>query len=196
MNKLKRYLLFLVGLFINALGVSLITKASLGTSPISSIPYVLSLNFKFTLGNFTIFFSIFLILLQILILRKNFKLENILQIPVSIAFGYFIDLTARLCFGVMDSTYSLYAWSRTFLSAPYDTLDKFFCFCSSDVLAELLCLVVGCAMVFPSHIFSSYWNSMSDLFYIYSQLFLCIISKFYHYTCILIFSMLNSSQHF
>ena len=28
MNKLKRYLLFLVGLFINALGVSLITKAA------------------------------------------------------------------------------------------------------------------------------------------------------------------------
>ena len=49
MNKLKRYLLFLVGLFINALGVSLITKASLGTSPISSIPYVLSLNSVFSL---------------------------------------------------------------------------------------------------------------------------------------------------
>lgn len=61
----------------------LMTKASLGTSPISSIPYVLSLNFAFTLGNFTIFFSVLLILLQILILRKNFKLENILQIPVS-----------------------------------------------------------------------------------------------------------------
>lgn len=105
MNKLKRYLLFLVGLFINALGVSLITKASLGTSPISSIPYVLSLNFKFTLGNFTIFFSIFLILLQILILRKNFKLENILQIPVSIAFGYFIDLTMYLFFWVNPGNY-------------------------------------------------------------------------------------------
>ena len=105
MNKLKRYLLFLVGLFINALGVSLITKASLGTSPISSIPYVLSLNFKFTLGNFTIFFSIFLILLQILILRKNFKLENILQIPVSIAFGYFIDLTMYLFFWVDPKNY-------------------------------------------------------------------------------------------
>ncbi len=59
MNKLKRYLLFFVGLFINALGVSLITKASLGTSPISSIPYVLSLKFPLTLGNFTIIFSIF-----------------------------------------------------------------------------------------------------------------------------------------
>ena len=96
MNKLKRYVIFLIGLFVNSLGVSLITKASLGTSPISSIPYVLSLSFPFTLGNFTIFFSIFLILLQLLILRKNFKLEHVLQIPVSIVFGYFIDLTMLL----------------------------------------------------------------------------------------------------
>lgn len=107
MNKLKRYLLFLVGLFINALGVSLVTKASLGTSPISSIPYVLSLNFPFTLGNFTIIFSIFLILLQILILRKNFKIENILQIPVSVAFGYFIDLTMYLFFWVNPMNYAV-----------------------------------------------------------------------------------------
>ena len=96
MEKRKRYLIFLVGLFVNSLGVSLITKANLGTSPISSIPYVLSLNFPFTLGNFTIFFSIFLIVLQLIILRKNFKLEHILQIPVSIIFGYFIDLTMIL----------------------------------------------------------------------------------------------------
>lgn len=105
MNKLKRYLLFLVGLFVNALGVSLVTKASLGTSPISSIPYVLSLNFPLTLGNFTIIFSIFLIVLQIIILRKNFKLENILQIPVSIAFGYFIDLTMYMFFWVNPQNY-------------------------------------------------------------------------------------------
>ena len=107
MNKLKRYLLFLVGLFINALGVSLVTKASLGTSPISSIPYVLSLNFPLTLGNFTIIFSVFLILLQILILRKNFKIENILQIPVSIAFGYFIDLTMYMFFWVNPQNYAV-----------------------------------------------------------------------------------------
>ena len=105
MNKLKRYILFLIGLFVNALGVSLVTKASLGTSPISSIPYVLSLNFPFTLGNFTIVFSILLIVLQILILRKNFKLENILQIPVSIAFGYFIDLTMILFSWVNPEAY-------------------------------------------------------------------------------------------
>ena len=61
MEKLKRYIVFLIGLFINSLGVSLITKADLGTSPISSIPYVLSLNFPFTLGQFTIAFSLLLI---------------------------------------------------------------------------------------------------------------------------------------
>lgn len=105
MNKLKRYVIFLIGLFVNSLGVSLITKASLGTSPISSIPYVLSLSFPFTLGNFTIFFSIFLILLQLLILRKNFKLEHVLQIPVSIIFGYFIDLTMLMFFWVNPQTY-------------------------------------------------------------------------------------------
>jgi len=105
MNKVKRYLIFLVGLFINALGVSLVTKASLGTSPISSIPYVLSLNFPFTLGNFTILFSIFLIVVQILILRKKFKIVNILQIPVSIAFGYFIDLTMYMLFWVNPENY-------------------------------------------------------------------------------------------
>ena len=105
MNKLKRYLSFLVGLFVNALGVSLITKASLGTSPISSIPYVLSLNFPLTLGNFTILFSLLLIVLQLIILRKDFKPEHILQIPVSIAFGYFIDLTMYLFFRVNPQNY-------------------------------------------------------------------------------------------
>ena len=105
MNKLKRYLLFLVGLFINSLGVSLVTKANLGTSPISSIPYVLSLKFPFTLGNFTLVYNLVLIALQIIILRKNFKIENILQIPVAVIFGYFIDFTMYLLFWVDPQNY-------------------------------------------------------------------------------------------
>ena len=105
MEKLKRYIIFFIGLYINSLGVALITKASLGTSPISSIPYVLSLNFPFTLGNFTIFFSLLLIFLQLLILRKNFKLEHVLQIPISILFGYFIDWSMILLGFVNPSFY-------------------------------------------------------------------------------------------
>lgn len=93
---LKKYLLFLAGLFISSLGVSFITKAELGTSPITSIPYVLSLGFPLTLGNFTILFNILLVLLQILILGKNFKKIDLLQIIVAVIFGYFIDWTMLL----------------------------------------------------------------------------------------------------
>jgi len=105
MEKLKRYIVFLIGLFINSLGVSLITKADLGTSPISSIPYVLNLNFPFTLGQFTIAFSLLLILIQLVILRRNFKAEHLLQIPISVLFGYFIDLTMEMLFFVHPQTY-------------------------------------------------------------------------------------------
>ena len=72
-NKVKRYLVFLLGLFVNSLGVALITKADLGTSPISSIPYVPSLSFPFSLGQFTIFFSILLIV--------NLGVVNLLPLP-------------------------------------------------------------------------------------------------------------------
>lgn len=92
-EKVKRYVIFLFGLFINSLGVSFITKANLGTSPISSIPYTLSLGYPFTLGEFTFVFNMLLILLQVAILRKNFKKESLLQIPVVFLFSAFIDLT-------------------------------------------------------------------------------------------------------
>ena len=76
-EQIKRYFIFLVGLFVNSLGVSLITKGNLGTSPISSIPYVLSLNFPFSLGNFTIVFSLLLIFLQFLLFMYLIEQMNI-----------------------------------------------------------------------------------------------------------------------
>ncbi|SDY23024.1 YczE/YyaS/YitT family protein [Eubacterium barkeri] len=107
MEKLQRYAIFALGLFVNSFGVSLITKADLGTSPISSIPYVLSLNFPASLGMFTIFFSLVLIGLQWLILGKNFTSEYLLQIPVSILFGYFIDFCMVILAALQPSTYFL-----------------------------------------------------------------------------------------
>lgn len=93
---LKRYFIFLIGIYINSFGISFITKAALGTSPISSVPYVLSLGFWPTMGEFTIALSLLLILLQIALLGKKFKKASLLQIPVSIVFGYFIDWSMLL----------------------------------------------------------------------------------------------------
>ena len=79
---IKRYIFLLAGLFVNGLGVSFITKAGLGTSPITSIPYTLSLGFTPTVGMFTLVFNIFLIILQVILLRRNFQLQNLLQLPI------------------------------------------------------------------------------------------------------------------
>ncbi len=101
----KRYFVFLIGLFINSFGVSFITKANLGTSPISSIPYVLSLEFVPTLGQFTILFNILLILFQVALLGKRFKIINLLQLPATILFGCFIDLSMEILWFVDPQNY-------------------------------------------------------------------------------------------
>lgn len=90
---IRRYIFFIVGLFVNSLGVACITKANLGTSPITSIPYVLSIGFQPTIGQFTIFWSLVLIACQLILLRRQFRLVQLLQIPVSILFGSFIDFS-------------------------------------------------------------------------------------------------------
>jgi uncharacterized membrane protein YczE len=110
MNKKEiscRYVFFLIGLFVNALGVSLITKADLGTSPISSIPYTLSLGFTPTLGMFTLYFSILLIALQLVVLGRNFPRQYWLQLPVSFVFSFFIDFTMHLLRFFIPQGYAL-----------------------------------------------------------------------------------------
>ena len=68
----RRILVFAVGLLVISLSIGFITKASLGTPPISSIPYSLSLIFpSLSLGNFTIIYSLLLVFLQLVILGKQ-----------------------------------------------------------------------------------------------------------------------------
>ena len=99
---IKRYIFLLVGLF-----VSFITKAGLGTSPITSIPYTLSLGFTPTVGMFTLVFNIFLVILQVILLRRNFQLQNLLQLPIIALFSFFIDLTMSLLGFMQPETYAM-----------------------------------------------------------------------------------------
>lgn len=89
----RRYLIFLCGLMVISFGITVITNASLGTSPITSIPYSLSMIIpSLTLGNWTIVFNILLVVLQLILLGKDADRFNIvLQIGVSLILGYFID---------------------------------------------------------------------------------------------------------
>ena len=93
---LSRYGWFTAGVLLNAFGVALITKAALGTSPISSLPYVLSLRFPVTLGQFTFLMNMLFILAQVLLLRKDFRPVQLLQVTVNVVFSLFIDVSMGL----------------------------------------------------------------------------------------------------
>lgn len=90
---LKRYLWFICGIIINSFGIVVITKGMLGTSPISSLPFVLSIMFPMTLGQFTFIVNGSFIVLQILLLRRRFPPLQLLQIAVNIIFSLFIDIS-------------------------------------------------------------------------------------------------------
>lgn len=85
----NRLVCYFVGLFIMTIGIALSVKSDLGVSPVSSIPYTLTVCWGVEMGKATILFHCVLIVIQILILRKNFKLKSLLQLPVGIVFGYF-----------------------------------------------------------------------------------------------------------
>lgn len=95
-NWVYRYLWFTIGVIINAFGVAIITKAALGTSPISSVPYVLSLRFVPSLGQFTFVMNLFFIAAQVVLRGRNFPPVQFLQIVVNLVFSAFIDVGMKL----------------------------------------------------------------------------------------------------
>ena len=106
LGQVKRYLLLCVGLTIMAFGVAFSIKAGLGTSPISSLPYVLSLFTPFTVGTATIAMHVTLILLQILLLRRQYEPIQLIQLPVALVFG---TLTDGAVWAIQNITVQSYA---------------------------------------------------------------------------------------
>lgn len=101
----KRYFVLVVGLVVMAFGVALSINAELGTSPVSSIPYVTSLISELTVGTTTIIVNTVIVLLQIAVLRRRFRLVRLLQIPVCILFGLLIDLASYCIADVLPQGY-------------------------------------------------------------------------------------------
>lgn len=95
-SRCYRYAYFLFGVILNSFGIALITKAALGTSPISSLPYVLSFEFPITLGGFTFIMNTLFVLGQILLLRRNFQWIQLLQMGVNLIFSSCIDISMNL----------------------------------------------------------------------------------------------------
>ena len=119
----RRYFLFLVSLFVNAFGIAFITRAMLGTSPITSVTYVLSMFTPLSMGVWTIILNILFVVLELpLMTRADLKSDYrmfLLQIPVSLCFGTFIDVSMGILSWLNPGQY----------------------------LMQIVCLLVGCVIL-------------------------------------------------
>lgn len=102
---IKRYIFLVVGLAIMSFGVAFSINAELGTSPVSSIPYVTSEISGLSVGTTTIIVNTIIVLLQIVVLRRRFKLIRLLQIPVCVVFGLLIDVAGMCIEAVVPDNY-------------------------------------------------------------------------------------------
>ncbi|ANB56913.1 hypothetical protein GFC29_705 [Anoxybacillus sp. B7M1] len=118
-KEMKQYIILIIGLLVMGIGIAMVTQAELGTTPIASIPYVLSLIFPLTIGQFTIFLTVLFVLVQVIILRKDFPKFQYLQLLIGLVLGYFIDL------GMLIFSY----------------------YHPSFYIEKLILLVVGCVMI-------------------------------------------------
>lgn len=86
-----RVLFYVLGLFFLAMGVAFSVNSNLGVSPVNSLPYVISQVSGTAMSTCVIIVFCTYILLQVVILRKEFRPINLLQIVFSTIFGYFVD---------------------------------------------------------------------------------------------------------
>ena len=90
----KRLLLYVGGLLILATGINLSKIAQLGISPVSAIPYAVELIWGIELGKAMIIVYVILMALQIILLRKNYKPVQLLQILCTYVLGFFVTYTS------------------------------------------------------------------------------------------------------
>ena len=135
MNIVKRYVVFMTGLVFMALGIVLIIKSALGTSPISSVPYILSLAWPFTVGEFNFAVSTIMFLLQPIILGKRFEWIQILQVPMTFIFCAFID-------------FFMYIFAWIYPEAYYQHIIVLLCGCLSMGIG-VTCQLLGRVVMLP-----------------------------------------------
>ena len=136
----RKYALFLIGLFIASMGVAFSAKAGLGTSPVASVPYSVSLvSSLLSFGGWLNLLSVIQIITQIVILRgKCIWVEIAVQTVLAFVYGYLTDFSCRLISGITVTGYPVQFVKVT--GNKYENVKIFF-----DILyivaAAVICLL-------------------------------------------------------
>lgn len=91
-----RLVFYVLGFAFMTLGIAISKRSGLGVSPVSSLPYAITGITGIGVSITTIIFHSSLVLLQLLILRKEFKIKSLLQIPAGVLFGVFTGAFQKL----------------------------------------------------------------------------------------------------
>lgn len=108
-----RWILYLTGLLILALGIILNTKSAFGVTPIISVPYCISQIRNLNFGNASLVMYVILAIVEYLLKWDRFRAYDLLQIPLSIGFTRLFNI-----FGA-------------YLPSP------------SDIPGRIICLILG-----------------------------------------------------
>lgn len=103
----RRLFVYTGGIFLMAFGVGLSVKSNLGISPVNSVPYALSAITGIDQGMLTTLVFCIFILLQILLLRRDFRLHQLLQAACAALFGGFVSLSNHALGAVTLASYAL-----------------------------------------------------------------------------------------
>lgn len=105
-----QHIWLVVSLFVMTLGVALCLRSNLGSSVISTIPFVMTIAGErgavpaFTIGEYTYIMNFILVFAQILILRRRFVPLQLLQLVIGFLFGYLLDVNVGLTSMFADAT--------------------------------------------------------------------------------------------
>lgn len=97
MKKLiTRFAVYFTGLFLLSIAIAFAIKSQSGVSPVSSVPYVFSQITGLSVGTMTFLVYLLYVVLQIIILKKDFPKKYYLQFLFSSVFGAFTDFSLYL----------------------------------------------------------------------------------------------------
>ncbi|HIW46802.1 MAG TPA: hypothetical protein H9884_07870 [Candidatus Yaniella excrementigallinarum] len=116
MGPVRRWLTFICGVCIMSVGIALTVHGQLGTAPISTFPVVIGAATSWSVGTVTAAMNIFFVGIQALILRRQFPVFQLVQIPVAVLFGTVIDLSLFLTSWAQTDSYLL-QWVVTIIGA-------------------------------------------------------------------------------
>ena len=103
----KKLLLFFGGLLLLALGIALSTVSGLGISPLNSLAFVISELSGVQMGYVTMLLYVAYVALEIPVKGRDFRAADLLQVPVAVIFGFFVNWTKQMVSGIVPANYAI-----------------------------------------------------------------------------------------